>query len=85
MKTVIRKIGNSSGAILPAAILKKLNLVEGAEVDVQEEGAHIVIKPYQARAKYILADLLKQCDENAPLPDDLEQWDKAPVVGREIL
>ena len=44
MKTNIIQIGNSKGVILPAEILKRLNLSLKSAVNVTLEDNHIVIK-----------------------------------------
>ncbi len=85
MKTNIRKIGNSSGLILPAIILKKLNLSEGDEIDVSESGNKIVITPKKMKPKYSLKELLALCDLNAPMPNAVKEWDDIQPVGRESL
>ena len=85
MRTTIRKIGNSAGAILPAAIREKLHLKEGDSVEIDVQGDQIVIKPCKVRPKYKLSELVAQCDESAPCPDELRDWDKAPAVGQEAL
>ncbi len=85
MKTSIRKIGNSAGAILPAPFLKKLHLHLGDAISIKEEGNRIVIEPAKARRKYKLQDLVAQCDTNAPLAEDLLAWETAPAVGEELL
>lgn len=84
MRTTIRKIGNSAGAILPAAILKKLNLSEGDSIEVSEDGKRIVIEPCNEKPKYTLSELVAQCDENAPMPKELEEWGNIQPVGREV-
>ena len=45
MKASIIRIGNSQGIILPAAILKKLNIYSKSEVDISIDNFAIVIKP----------------------------------------
>ena len=45
MKASIINIGNSQGIILPSAILKKLNIVPKAEVDISIDNDTILIKP----------------------------------------
>ena len=83
MKTQIRKIGNSAGAILPAVLLKKLRLSEGDEIEITEDGNRIIIA--HAKRRYSLEELLKVCDENAPMPADLDAWAQVQPVGRELL
>ena len=41
MQTLVRKIGNSTGTIIPAAILKKHNLKEGDRVDIQDKAVSV--------------------------------------------
>jgi antitoxin MazE len=73
----LQKWGNSVGVRLPKAMLQQVGLKEGAQVDVQVEGDHLVIR----RKRLNLADLLAQCKpENRPDPID---W--GPDVGREII
>ena len=44
MNTVIRKIGNSEGVILPRELLQSLNLKAGDSVIVSEDKGDIVLK-----------------------------------------
>jgi putative addiction module antidote len=44
MNTVIRRIGNSEGVILPKELLQSLNLKAGDQVIVTEEKGDIVLK-----------------------------------------
>ena len=37
------------------------------------------------RKRYTLTYLVNQCDQNAPYPKALEQWDQAPLIGNEVL
>ena len=32
---------------------------------------------------YSLKELIAQCDPDAPIPNELREWDQAPAVGRE--
>lgn len=41
MKTKIRKIGNSSGIILPKDILDELHLKEGDEITIKNAESHL--------------------------------------------
>ncbi|WP_250656372.1 AbrB/MazE/SpoVT family DNA-binding domain-containing protein [Alkalimarinus coralli] len=84
MRTTIRKIGNSAGAILPATVLKKLNLSEGDVIEVSEDGKRIVIEPRNEKPKYSLTELMAQCDEKAPLPKELEEWNDMQPTGKEV-
>ncbi len=83
MQTVVRKIGNSSGTIIPAALLKKLNLKEGDLVDIRDDEGRLVIVPNRIIRKYTLTELLAKCDESAPMPQELIDWENTPEVGNE--
>ncbi len=43
MNTQIKKIGNSKGIIIPAAILKMLDIKESEELSVKVEGKEIIL------------------------------------------
>ncbi|WP_442578572.1 AbrB/MazE/SpoVT family DNA-binding domain-containing protein [Mesorhizobium sp. ASY16-5R] len=45
MNTVIRKIGNSEGVILPKELLNKLNLQAGDALEVKETAAGLTLTP----------------------------------------
>ena len=51
MRTQVRKIGNSLGNIIPAALIRQLGLTEGAEIDVKVEGTKITIEPVISKQK----------------------------------
>ncbi len=83
MQTVVRKIGNSTGTIIPASLLKKLDLKEGDRVDIQDDNGRILITPNRTRSQYTLTELLAKCDESAPMPQDLVDWETSSEVGNE--
>ena len=43
MNTQLKKIGNSKGIIIPAAILKMLDIKESEELTVKVEGKEIIL------------------------------------------
>ena len=79
METSIRKIGNSTGAIIPISILRKLNLHEGDTLNISEEKGKIVMS--SSKPKYSLDELLAKCDLSAPTPKN--EWDNIDPVGNE--
>lgn len=82
MKTQIRKIGNSAGTILPAHLLRKLDLAEGDAVEITDDGHRIVITPKRERPTYTLDELLAASDYSDQ-PDDEREWVDAPPAGKE--
>lgn len=48
MNTVIRKIGNSEGVILPKELLTKLNLQAGDALEITETAGGLTLAPVDA-------------------------------------
>jgi len=51
MRAAVRKLGNSSGVIIPKSLLRDLGMVEGAPVEMTLEGGRIVLVPIKRRAR----------------------------------
>ena len=83
MQTLIRKIGNSTGMIIPATILRKYSLKIGDQIDIQDDDGRIVLVPTKPKPKYTLAELIEKCDDSSPMPQELIDWDNTPEVGSE--
>ncbi len=79
MKLNIQKWGNSAAIRLPAAMLTQIGASIGDAVEI-DPNAFRVAKP-----KYKLADLLAQCNQNAPNPTDINAWENMQPTGAEIL
>lgn len=84
METTLRNIGNSKGAVIPAQLLKELDMNLGDKLDARAENGSLVLTPKSVKPKYTLAELLAQCDESAPMPETLVEWDSAQPVGNEL-
>lgn len=86
MELVIRKIGNSTGLTLPAALLRDLGLSVGQvmSLDKTEDGA-LMLRVKSTRKKYTAKELNALCDFNAPMPEDLVAWDNVKPIGNETL
>lgn len=69
MEVVLRKYGNSTVAVLPPALLKDLGLSAGQAMTLSttQDGQIVLTR----KKKYVLADLVAQCDLKAPPPSDL--------------
>ena len=84
METTLRSIGNSKGAVIPVQLLKELGINLGDKLDAKAENGSLVITPKSVKPKYTLAELLSQCDESAPMPETIVEWDSAEPVGNEL-
>ncbi len=82
MEVVLKKMGNSTALVMPPPVLKDLGIRVGQHLtlDTTADGK-IVLTP---KRKYVLADMIAQCDVKAAPPADLAPWDRAPPVGQEV-
>jgi len=82
MEVILRKYGNSTVAVLPPSVLKHLGLAAGQSMSLDTNDRHqIVLSP---KRRYVLADMIAQCNPEAPPPADLALWESARPVGREV-
>jgi antitoxin ChpS len=83
MEVALKKMGNCTAVVIPPHVLKGLGIGAGQRLtlDTTEDGK-IVLTP---KRKYVLADMIAQCDLKAPPPADLALWDVARPVGGEII
>jgi antitoxin ChpS len=82
MEVVLRKYGNSTVAVLPPAVLRGLGLSAGQAMTLStnEQGDIVLAR----KRKFKLADLIAQCNQQAPMPADLARWDTTKPVGQEV-
>jgi antitoxin MazE len=57
MRVTVKKWGNSAAVRIPASIMEAISLNLDEQVDVREEGGHIIIEPVRAK-QYDLGQLL---------------------------
>jgi antitoxin ChpS len=83
VEVALKKMGNSTAVVIPPPVLKALGIGAGQRLtlDTTADGK-IVLTP---KRKYVLADMIAQCDLKAPRPSDLALWDVARPVGGEVL
>lgn len=85
METVIRKFGNSKGAIIPAVLLKELGLDVNDKIDAKAENGRLVIEPV-SKQEYSLSDLLEQSKGvDMSLDESERQWLNSVDVGKEVV
>lgn len=83
MESVIRKFGNSKGAIIPAALLKELSLDVDDKLEIKLEDGRLVIEPV-SKKKYSLKALLAASEGvDMSLNEEDKIWLNVPDVGKE--
>jgi antitoxin MazE len=80
MRAIVKKWGNSAAVRIPSGIMKAARLSMNEEVDVREQGGHIVIRPI--RPGKVELDRLLDGITPANLHDAV---DFGEPVGRESL
>ncbi len=82
MEIVLKKMGNSTALVMPPPVLKDLGIGVGHHLTLSTTpDGKIVLTP---KRKYVLAEMIAQCDLKAPMPADLTLWDVAQPVGQEV-
>jgi antitoxin ChpS len=83
MEVTLKKMGNSTALVIPPPVLKDLGISAGQRLTLNTTAdGKILLTP---KRKYVLADLIAQCDLTAAPPADLALWDVARPVGGEVL
>lgn len=82
MELTLQKWGNSAAVRLPAALLGQLGVALGDKLSAEMQQEALVLRP--ARKHYSLADLMAQCDLNAPAPTGTAEWEAGKAVGNEV-
>jgi antitoxin MazE len=71
MRAAVRKLGNSSGVIIPRSLLRDLGMSEGDPVEMTLEAGRIVLVPIKRRSRAGWAEA-SQCIAEAR--DDTLVW-----------
>jgi antitoxin MazE len=82
MRTQLRRMGNSSGVIIPKPIMAQLGMEPGAEVDLQLDDGRIVITPAPPSVRSGWAEAAKAIAEAG---DDALVWNEFGNAGDDEL
>lgn len=83
MEVALKKMGNSTAVVIPPPVLKDLGIAAGQPLTLATTpDGRIVLTP---KRKYVLAEMIAQCDLTAPPPADLRLWEVARPVGGEVI
>jgi antitoxin MazE len=78
MRAAIRKLGNSSGVIVPKSMLAEIGLAAGDPVDLSLEDGRIAITPVKRRPREGWA---RAFDEIGELTEEDRAWLEFPNEG----
>jgi len=78
----LRTVGGSIVLAIPKQLLEMVQLQAGSKVDINVEQGHLVVIP-QRKKRYMLSDLLAQCDPSLPLTVEEREWLDIPAAGLE--
>ena len=73
MQTSLRKMGNSTGMILPKAILDQLGLASGTKVELRVEGGEVIARPVKRKVREGWEEDAKQIGAEG-LTDEEREW-----------
>jgi antitoxin MazE len=71
MRAAIRKLGNSSGVIIPKSLLAEIGIAAGDAVDLSLEDSRIIITPQKRRPREGWAEAFREIAEAG---DDALVW-----------
>ncbi|AFY74773.1 growth regulator [Synechococcus sp. PCC 7502] len=82
-RTSLRKVGGSIMLAVPPSFLDMLQLQAGSIVGITVDDGKIIVTP-QLKSGYSLDELLEQCDPDAPITDEDQEWFDLKPIGLEL-
>lgn len=79
----LRQVGGSIMLAVPPNILDLLRLRAGTTVGLSVNNGRLVIEP-TPRPRYLLEELLAQCDPSAEISEEDRGWLESKPVGKEV-
>src|SRR5688572_5161930 len=83
LTATLRNVGGSVMLAVPKALLDGLGLAANTKVALSVDGGRLIVEPHP-KPKYTLAELLAQCDPDAPASTEEQEWQDVEPVGREV-
>ena len=85
-RVVVRKVGGSLMAAMPAHVVKDMRLAAGRTLAVSYDGKRLILAPAETGPKrYTLRQILASCNFDLPKTVEELEWEAAPRIGREAL
>lgn len=76
MKANIIAIGNSKGLILPAALLRKLNITDKTRINISLENNEIILKPIRQGWEEKALEMSKNEDDRLLMTDGFSTFEE---------
>jgi antitoxin MazE len=73
LQTTLRKMGNSTGMIVPKAILDQLGLASGAKIALRVEDGKVIAEPVQPNVREGWEDAARRIG-GEPLTQEEREW-----------
>jgi antitoxin MazE len=73
LQTTLRKMGNSTGLILPKAMLDQLGLASGAKIELRVENGEVIARPLKRKVREGWEEAAKEVGA-AGLTADEREW-----------
>ena len=73
LQSTLRKMGNSTGMILPKAILDQLGLTSGTKVELRVEGGEVIARPVKRKVREGWEEAAKRIGAE-PLTEEEQDW-----------
>jgi antitoxin ChpS len=84
LTSTLRNVGGSVMMAIPKSLLEGLGLSANAKVALSVDHGRLVVEP-NPKPKYTLAELLAQCNPDAPISAEEQEWQEMEPVGQERL
>ena len=85
-RVVVRKVGGSLMAAVPADVVKDMGLAAGRTLTVAYDGKRLILAPTETEPRrYTLRQILASCNFDLPKTVEELEWEAAPRIGREAL
>ena len=85
----LRKVGGSICATISPHILEALSFGVGSELIIEVDNGRVVLSPALPKGRIGMAARLAMCDFSQPYTkaeqDELDAWQNAMPVGREVI
>ena len=75
LQSTLRKMGNSTGMIVPKAILDQLGLASGAKIELRVENGEVIARPAKRKVREGWAEAAKMVGADRLTEDDLAWLD----------